>query len=250
MKLTIGMPSFDNLSEVFFTVHSLKLYHDLTDTEIVVVDNFGDDALAAFCKKAGVVYERYTEIEGVSVAKNKVFEVAKGEHVLCMDSHILLTPGALKNLPQTDDFYQGPLLHSDHKNYVYEWTKVWRGHMWGIWGKNHSAPPPEPVEIWAMGAGFFYCRRDTWVGFNPKFRGFGGETGYLQEKVRQSGRKVICWPSLVWMHLFGRKVPFKLDNVDRTRNYILGFQELKLDVNEIKEHFGDDLYNKALASIK
>jgi glycosyltransferase involved in cell wall biosynthesis len=250
MKLTIGMPSYNNLAEVFFTVQSLKLHHDLTDTEIVVVDNFGDDNLQAFCKKAGVVYERYVAIEGVSPAKNKVFEIAKGDYVLCMDSHILLAKCALENLPQTDDFYQGPLLHADNKNYTYTWEPTWRGHMWGIWGKNYHVPPEKPMEIWAMGAGFFYCRRDTWLGFNPKFRGFGGETGYIQEKYRKSGRKVICWPSLVWMHLFGRKVPFKLDDVDRVRNYLLGFTELGIDTAEIKTHFGQELYDKAIKSME
>jgi glycosyltransferase involved in cell wall biosynthesis len=245
MKLTIGMPCYRNFSEVFFTVESLKLHHNLKDTEIIVVDNFGDPDTEKFARAARVRYEKYTDITGVSAAKNRVFELAKGEYVLCMDSHILLAPGALDNIPESDNFIQGPLVHASCTQYVYEWLPVWRAHMWGIWGKNVSVLPKDPFEIWAMGAGFFLCRRDTWLKFNPQFRGFGGETGYIQEKYRKSGRKIICQPSLAWLHMFDRKVPYPLKMVDRVRNYLLGFEELGLDTKPIVDNFDPKLIAEA-----
>jgi glycosyltransferase involved in cell wall biosynthesis len=247
LKLTIGMPSYKNFEEVFFTVQSLKMHHDLKDTEIVVIDNFGDTHLEKFARGSGIRYEKFIDITGVSAAKNKVFEVAKGEYVLCMDSHILLAQDALKDLPEGDNFIQGPLVHGSCRTYTCEWLPVWRGNMWGIWGKNMLKKdiPKDPFEIWAMGAGFFLCRRDTWLGFNSRFKGFGGETGYIQEKYRKSGRKVICHPPLIWMHMFDRKIPYPLKMVDRVRNYILGFEEIGLDTNQIKDHFGQQLFDEA-----
>ena len=43
MKLTIGMPSYDNYQEVWFTVQALRMYQDLEDCEILVIDNYGKD---------------------------------------------------------------------------------------------------------------------------------------------------------------------------------------------------------------
>ena len=52
-KLTIGMPSYNNAAEVWATVQALKIYHDLKDMEILVIDNFGDPAIEKFAKAIG-----------------------------------------------------------------------------------------------------------------------------------------------------------------------------------------------------
>lgn len=256
MRWTIGMPSYNNLAEVYFTVQSLRLHHNLSDCEIVVIDNFGDVNLEKFCKNSGgntVRYEKFTDVTGVSAAKNKIFEVARGEFVLCIDSHILMKPGVLDKTPPGDDMIQGPLLYADSKTYVCEWKPQWRSQMWGIWGQSYSIDtlPKDPFQIWATGAGFFACRRDSWLGFNSKFRGFGGETGYIQEKYRKAGRAIWCYPNMVWMHMFynqGRKIPYPVNLEDRVRNYLIGFEEIGLDTKPIYEHFGKDFVEKVKKS--
>jgi len=246
LKWSIVMPSYDNFTEVYFTVQALRMYHNLKDCEIIVVDNQGNDSLANYIKKNGstvVRYDRYTEITGVSAAKNRAIDIAKGEFILCIDSHILVKPGTLDVEIIGDDLYQGPLLHSVGTKYACEWLPQWRARMWGIWAPAVSVLPEEKWEIWAQGAGFFACRRSSWLGFNPGFRGFGGETGYIQEKYRKAGRKVWCHPKMVWQHLFyneGRnKIPYPMISADRIKNYLLGFKELGLDTTPIYEHFGE-----------
>ena len=249
MRWTIGMPSYNNYLEVFFTVQALRMYHNLRDCEIIVIDNYGDNALQNFIRKHGsgtVKYYKHNEIQGVSYAKNKIFEHAQGENVLVIDSHILLKPGTLDIKIENDDLYQGVLMHSCQTKYSCEWVEQWRKEMWGIWAKTVTELPKEPFEIWAMGAGFFACRRDSWLGFNDAFRGFGGETGYIQEKYRKAGRKVWCNPKMVWLHMFygdGRKVPYNLQLNDRIRNYIIGFRELGMDLEPIKKEFGEQRFN-------
>jgi glycosyltransferase involved in cell wall biosynthesis len=251
MRWSICLPSYDNLTEVYFTIQSLRLYHDLTDAEIIVVDNFGDDALANFCanKGAGLIrYERYTDVVGVSAAKNRAIALARGEYVLCMDSHILLKPGALDISIPGDDFVQGPCLYNHFNTYGITWEPNWKKGMWGTWAPSVKTLPAEPVQIWGTGAGLFACRRESWLGFNPEFRAFGGESGYIQIKYRQAGRRTWCDPRLVWIHYFGnvgRKIPFPHSMVDRVRNYILGFKELGLDLEQIRGHFGDGIYQMA-----
>lgn len=224
----------------------------MTDKEIVIVDNFGDDVLAEFCNEKGgltIRYERATEIQGVSFAKNRAIEIARGEFVLCMDSHILLKPGAFDRDPTGDDFIQGPCISNGFEKIGREWFPMWRSNMWGAW--NYVKPDSidaEPYEIWATGAGFFATRRLSWLGFNPAFRGFGGESGYIQEKYRKAGRKVICYPNMQWLHFFcntGRPVPFPTALNERIRNYIIGFMELNLDLTPIKNHFGRAAFERA-----
>ena len=39
--LTIGMAAYNDFNGVYFTLQSLRLYQDLQDTELLVVDNYG-----------------------------------------------------------------------------------------------------------------------------------------------------------------------------------------------------------------
>ncbi|MGL1784034.1 hypothetical protein ACSTG0_23510, partial [Vibrio parahaemolyticus] len=76
-----------------------------------------------------------------------------------------------------------------------------------------AEPDLPPFEIPMQGMGLFACRRDAWAGFNPDFRGFGGEEGYIHEKFRQRGGKVLCLPFLRWMHRFNRPLGLPYPNV-------------------------------------
>ena len=206
MKWSICLPSYNNFAEVYFTVQSLRMHHDMNDKEIIIADNYGDDDLARFCKEKGrdtVRYIRVNEFQSVSYAKNKAIESAKGEFVLCMDSHCLLKAGCFDVDPSNDDFISGPSINNSCDKYSIQWLPQWRSNMWGIWDEyvQFERLPKEPVDIWGMGAGFFATRRASWPGFNKDFRGFGGESGYIQEKYRKGGRRVLCYPNMIWMHI-------------------------------------------------
>ena len=66
--------------------------------------------------------------------------------------------------------------------------------MWGIWATDPRGVDPEgePFEIPMQGMGVFSCRKEAWLGFNPAFRGFGGEEGYIHEKFRQARSAAAC----------------------------------------------------------
>ena len=122
--------------------------------------------------------------------------------------------------------------------------------MWGVWddAKDHTGLPETPFSIWGHGLGLFGCRKDSWLGFNDQFRGFGGEEGYIHCKYRKAGRDVLCLPWMKWMHKFNDGVPYPLDIKDRIRNYMIGFDELGLDQTPIYEHFGIHLVRNAIAA--
>ena len=252
IKLTIGMPAFEDFDGVAFTLQSLRLGNDLSNVELIVVDNSPTTPqgreTAAIANAAGARYIPLPGDVGASGAKNAVFDNARGEYVLCMDCHVLLPPGTIDKLltyydanPTTKDFLTGPLVYDDLKNIATHFDPIWRGEMWGIWAtdKRGFDPNGEPFEIWGNGCGLFSCRRDAWLGFGKDWRGFGGEEGYIHEKFRQAGHKALCLPFLRWWHRFGRPagVKYNLTRWNKVRNYVLGHTELGLSLDPVYDHF-------------
>ena len=248
MLLTIGMASYNNYVEIYFTVQALRMYHPL-DYEILIVDNYGCEYTEKFIKNwcgKNVKYVKYTDIVGTSQSRNKVFEYASGEFVLCIDSHVMFVPDSISKLLNwiksnkgCKDLIHGVLLYDDLKSEATHMNPIWNADMWGVWGRMDVDDYDKPFEIPMHGLGVFGCFKDAWLGFNPRFRGFGGEEGYIHEKYRKHGRKVLCLPFLKWIHKFnveGVKYPLRLE--DRIRNYIIGFRELGMSIDPIIEHFG------------
>jgi glycosyltransferase involved in cell wall biosynthesis len=262
LELTVGMATYQDFDGVYFTVQDLRLHHDMENVEILVVDNFGCEVTAAAVAAGGldgsVRYLRYTEKTGTAAPRQKVFEEARGRAVLCMDSHVLLAPGAIAGLKQfyrenagTLDLYQGPLLYDDLRGLSTHFDPVWNASMYGQWGYDPRVEQGQPFEIGMQGLGIFTCLKEAWLGFNERFRGFGGEEFYIHEKFRQAGRKCWCLPWLRWLHRFGRPhgVPYPLATEDRIWNYLVGWQELGLPLQAIYEHFLETVPAPAIARV-
>lgn len=248
MTLTIGMPSYNNPTEVWFTLSALKMYHDLEDVELLLVDNSGNPNIRKICLNIGVRYEKFIERRGASPAKNEVFSRAEGEFVLCIDSHVLLWPGSVEKLlewvkenpEEGRNLIQGPMAYDSQKRFSWNWKDFWRGNMWGIWDSSHPFPPEEILEVEMMACGLLGCRKDSWLGFHPLCRGFGGEGGVIHEKYRRAGRKTLVLPFLIWSHNFHRKEsPSPVMKEDIIANYLLGFEEIDLDPKPIYDCFGE-----------
>ena len=178
-------------------------------------------------------------MRGTAAPRDRVFREAQGEAVLCCDSHVLFAPGAIRSLkeyyqehPDCPDLLQGPLVYDDLQTISTHFDPVWRGEMWGIWQTDPRGQDPEgePFEIPMQGMGVFSCRKCAWPGFNPMFRGFGGEEGYIHEKFRRAGGRCLCLPWLRWTHRFGRPagIEYPLTVEEKLRNYLIGHAELGL----------------------
>lgn len=261
VALTIGMPTYNDFDGVYFTVQALRHYQDLEDTELVVVDNYGCEHTRAFVERwSRARYVLDTDAVGTAAAKNRVFAEAQGEAVLCCDSHVMLMPGVIARLktyylehPDTRDLLQGPLVADDLKTISSHFNPVWHNENWGIWATDSRGidPDGEPFDVPMQGMGIFSCRKEAWLGFNPAFRGFGGEEGYIHEKFRQAGARTLCLPWLRWVHRFGRPagVPYPVLLKDKVKNYIIGFTELGLDLEPVREHFSARLSEDEFAAL-
>jgi Sec-independent protein translocase protein TatA len=254
VALTIGMATYNDFNGVYFTLQALRLYQDLRDTELLVVDNYGCPNTKRLVEGwvHGARYLLAKEVRGTAAAKERVFREARGEAVLCCDSHVLFATGAIRRLkeyyrehPDCPDLLQGPLVYDDLETMSTHFEPVWRGEMWGIWATDPRGQDPEgePFEIPMQGMGAFSCRKDAWPGFNPMFRGFGWEEGYIHEKFRRAGGRCLCLPWLRWTHRFGRPagIEYPLTVEEKLRNYLIGHAELGWDPSPVLSHFSEIL---------
>lgn len=264
-KLTIGMPTYDDFDGVYFSITAIRLYHPelVNDIEFLVVDNnpTGKHAQITreFVESIGGIYIPFTKWTSSSVGKDLVFKYASAPHVVCIDSHVLIAPGALLKLleyfrqnPHCKDLLQGPLVNNNFSVSTH-FNPVWRGQMWGIWARDERGADPDgaPFEIEMQGTGLIACRNDAWLGFNDLFRGFGGQAGYIHAKYRKAGRTTVCLPFLRWMHRFGRPegTKYRVAAVDKFRNYVIGFRELGMDLDPVIAHFEPVLKESAMEEI-
>lgn len=153
IPLTVGMAVFRDFDGVYFTLQSLRLHNSpkaLAQTEFIVVDNdpgseHGKET-RKLCEKgvargtAGVRYIPMPEAGGTTQPRQRIFDEAKGDAVLCLDSHVMLRAGALARLiehyayDENPNLYSGPMLHDDLLTAPTHFIPRWRSQMWGIWG--------------------------------------------------------------------------------------------------------------------
>lgn len=259
--LTVGMATYNDYDGVYFTLQSLRLFHDVRDVELLVIDNFGCDHTKSLVEDwTGARYLRRTDVQGTAAPRDLVFREATGEMVVCCDSHVMFPPGVLARLqqfslenPDCDDLLQGPMLYDDLRTISTHLEPAWREEFWGTWATDERGldPDNEPFDIPMQGLGAFACRKRGWLGFNPRFRGFGGEEGYIHEKFRQAGRRTLCLPWFRWLHRFGRPagVPYRLTFDDKFRNYMIGHAELGLDLAAPIEQFSSRLPQERIVAI-
>lgn len=272
-RLTIGMAVYEDFDGVYFTIQSMRAHNpdvDWSRVEFMVVDNCPEGKHAPHIKRfmeeqVKGHYVPLSEATGTAAPRNLVFERAPTELAMCVDSHILLMPGALRALfdhfdanPGSLDLIQGPLVYDDLRNLSSHFTAEWGGGMYGRWGTDPRASDPKgpAFEITAQGLGLFACRKAAWLGFNKRFRGFGGEEHYIHDKFRRAGRRCLCLPALRWVHRFSRPNGTIYANKweDRIRNYFIGWRENGRPIDDIVEHFtsivGRQVVEKVLAEVE
>ncbi|NMM91641.1 glycosyl transferase family 2 [Rhodococcus sp. SRB_17] len=255
VDLTIAIATYDDFDGAYFTIHSILTHHRevLDRVEFVLLDNFPEGLPAPMLESFAKYVPRFRYIPFTDVRSTAVrdilFRKATGKYVLVLDSHVILAPGSLASLlahfdadPDTDDLIQGPMLSQDSSHIAATHMEPrWKRGMFGAWGVDPRAKenPEVPFEIDMQGLGSFACRREAWPGLNEHFTGFGGEEGYIHEKFRINGGKVICLPRFRWLHRFERPlgVPYRINWPDRIHNYLLGWQEIGWDVESVHRQF-------------
>jgi hypothetical protein len=253
-RICVGMATYDDAAGVWFTIQSIRLYQpEMADKlTFLILDNHPEGSAAKHLKGLeswipSLRYVPFTGYRGTGV-RDLIFREANADIVCCVDSHIFLAPGSLAAIdryyethPDSLDMLQGPLLSDAMEILATHFKPEWGVGMYGHWGIDERINDPdcEPFEIGMNGLGVFACRRDAWPGINSRFRAFGAEEGYLHEKVRRGGGRVLCHPQLRWLHRFIRPLgaPYGTARLDMLRNYLIGWRELGWDVEPVVGHY-------------
>lgn len=227
-KLSIGMATFRDWPGLWSTVESVLLHHAdcLPDVEFVIIDNdprgnpdsndesdhsSKDRRLVDGLNQQGLraKYLHYVEVQGTAAAKSKIFDVATGNTVLVVDSHVMLPTGAIRRLiewaearPDSRDLWQGPCIGLNQIIGT-DFAPRWGSLMFGQWNYDARVNQSEAFEVLMQGCGLFACRRDAWPGFHPLLRGFGPEEFHIHQRFRRQGGRCWCLPWLRWCHRFG-----------------------------------------------
>jgi len=254
-RLCVGMAAFGDFDATRLTIQCLRLAHrDVLDKiSFFVVDNHpeGEGAPALRDMADTVPNLRYLPFRGFrgTAVHDLLFLEADADIVLCLDSYVLLRPGALRALleyfgsdPESLDLVQGPLLDDALEHPIgTHFAARWEEGNFGQWETDERILDPGcgPFEIPMQGLGVFACRTGAWPGINPRFRGFGGEDGYLHERFRRNGGRVVCLPQLAWWRPYARPISHHDRQTweDRIRNYHIGWAELGWDPEPIDAHF-------------
>lgn len=217
--LTVGMACYRNFDETWFTVQILRHMHGWR-FDVVVVDNAPERCrrTEAATLSAGGRYYHRPDLNGTSRPRDAVFQFSRTEWTMCVDSHVILGANTITRLtadlaarPGSPDILTGPMVNDDWRGLSTHWRPAAPPGLWGEWdgkpdarwalAKAQTDNPIDrdagiraldahpPFEIPSQGLGLFLMRTAAWPGFNRRFRGFGGEEGYIHEKVRRRGGK-------------------------------------------------------------
>ena len=248
------MVTYDDLDGVWFTIQAIRMYQAevLADVSFLVIDNHpeGDAGPSLKALEAWLPNYRYVPFDGYrgTAVRDLVFREACADIVCCVDSHVLLRPGALTHLlewfganPGSKDLLQGPMLYDSIEPRATHLEPAWGAGMFGQWERDARIEESdcEPFEIAMQGLGLFACLREAWPGLNPRLRGWGGEEGYLHERFRQRGGRVLCHPRLGWLPRPSRPAGPSYPNAweDRIRNYHIAWSEIGWDLAPVRSHY-------------
>ena len=114
-QLCVGMATFDDFDGVWFTIQAIRLFHpEVADkVSFLVIDNHPEGAAAASLKglENWIPFFRYIPFRGYrgTSVRDLVFREANADIVCCVDSHVLIEPGALAALIRWFDEHPGSM---------------------------------------------------------------------------------------------------------------------------------------------
>jgi len=155
--LSIGIAHYNDFDGAYFTIQDIRkelLFNgrsDLLDRiEFVIIENNKTSDHAEQLKDFAVYNLSHTRslnynifnTNGTAAVKNKIVELATGKFVLVLDCHVLLCPTVstiekifdfIEKNPETDDLYNGPLVHDNMFGVSTHCKDEWRDGNWGVW---------------------------------------------------------------------------------------------------------------------
>lgn len=137
-KVSVIMPMYNAVKSVTYSIDAV-LNQTMQDVEIVVVDDCSPDNEFEVCQEKyknepRVILIKQETNQGPAAARNKAFEIIKGEYVTFLDSDDGMISGALETLYSVAKKYDADVVHTTgcylpvHKPDVYDLMSVHETH--------------------------------------------------------------------------------------------------------------------------
>ena len=214
--LSVVIPVRGHANELWFTLQGLLHAGFSERTEILVVDNDPSPDVRDVCSYFSRPFLRYIEageIKGVNYPRTIGADAATGEWLMMLDSHVLMAPSSYARITERINNNQYPARSLIHCGVSFGSPVIWGSYrltletnFWGDWHYPVRDNAQLPYPIAATGNWAFLTRLQDWKdygGFNPAFRGYGGDEIYLQLKYWRSGGQVLLDPLLRGSHWSG-----------------------------------------------
>lgn len=169
--LTIGMAFVEDYKGVYTTIQHIRQTNKrIGECDFVVINNKPESSKSAITKKyiendvhgfgnTGAYYVELNQPRGTSPPRNQVFKEARGKFTMCMDSHVLIEPGAIDRTLEyfeknwdANDLFSGPIVYDNLAKAETHFDDVWREGMHGIWSTawkcNCSLPGCTYFSVW------------------------------------------------------------------------------------------------------
>ena len=230
--ISIVIACRDEADTLWFTLHSLQMHTrgalvERDGMEIVVADNDPgakscgktvEEVCAAFAQaRFPVRYVAAGEVKSVFYPRNQGAAAAQGEHLIFLDSHVLLTPSTIEELHRLflnrsalpthallPDLYMAhiPIAFSDPDKLFGPYKLRLHGDFWGTWAPMSELPPPGngnglQAITHPIAASGLWCYStpkaalEAVRGYNPWFSCYSGGEVYLELKYWLLGGHVL-----------------------------------------------------------
>ncbi len=214
----------DELDELLESIANLYLEHNYTiGYEVIVVDDGSKIPAENICKKyaekLSITYH-YQENTGQGFARNKGFELAKGDFFIVLDSDCILPKKYLFNLQKQlferclEAFGGADMAHESftpvQKAISYAMTSIFS--TGGIRGNKNSAERFRPRSfnmglsrrIWEKVGGYKITRMGEDIEFSIRIEKAGFKIGFIPECAVYHKRRTNFYQFYKQLHFFGR----------------------------------------------
>ncbi|MBP2031535.1 GT2 family glycosyltransferase [Clostridium algifaecis] len=223
---SIIIPCKNEVNNLKWTVESIMKSKNSLKFEIIVVDDDSRDLSAEFLKSHE--YKDITLIKtnnlGASMARNEGAKASHGKYLFFCDAHIKVPDGWLDNLVNSLRTHNAhiiaPCIVDINNSLSAGYGQTWDSNLNVVW----LIQNPNCISEIPIACGCAFCiEREAFEkinGFDHLFHVWGKEDEELCFKAWLYGYKTIINPYIKVKHLFRKKHPYKVTNVDFIYNML------------------------------
>lgn len=219
--VSIIIPCRNELGHLQSTVDSILAAGDMSNTEIIVVDDGSEDNSIGFLNNLDSIYHDIklieTENQGVARTRNLGAEYASGDILIFCDAHVRVPPGWIEALAgalaNPEVTLLCPAIASMERPQDAGYGGTWDASLSFGWLPRPMGYSNRPAVIPIAPGGCLAIRREIFTrvgGFQHNFQVWGYDDQELSMRLWLLGYKVFVHPGVHVLHYFRPRHPYEV----------------------------------------